>query len=133
MNLPKRIAFFSVGFIIGIILLFFFLSGKRASCAFFPTERVLKNIRKKQRVLSPQAMKILKENKIDTSFFSTLLVDGTVLFSESKIKQDSCNVYVIRGEALLESISEEKTLKVSIKNCTKTATIQHIEILSKHN
>ncbi len=131
MNLPKRIAFFSVGFIIGIILLFVFLGGKRASCAYFPSARVLKSIRKKEPVLSSEVKKIIQEKEIDTGFIKSFFEDGDILFSESNIKQDSCNVYVIKGEAIFKEANQEKPIKIWVKNCTKVATIQKLEIIKK--
>ncbi len=129
MTLPKRIAFFSIGFILGIMLLLFFLGGKKASCSYFPTARTLKSIRKKEKVFSAEAQRIIAQKQLDTSFLSRLLTEGDILFSESKIKQDSCNVYVITGEAFLQTEKTEQNIKIWVKNCTKTATIQKIEFI----
>ncbi len=122
MKLAYRLAYFSGGFLIGILLLFFILSGKKTSCAYGPESRTLKNIRLKNRVFSENALTILKSNKMDTSVISTLLEDGDVLFSESNTKLDSCKIYVIEG-----AISEKK-LKVTIQNCKKTATITDAKV-----
>lgn len=125
MKLAYRLAYFSGGFLIGILLLFFILSGKKTSCAYGPESRTLKNIRLKNRVFSENALTILKSNEIDTSVISSLLEDGDVLFSESNTKLDSCKIYVIEG-----AISEKK-LKVSIQNCEKTATITDAKVINE--
>lgn len=127
MNLPKRIAFFSIGMFIGIMILLFFLGGKKASCSYFPTARTLKNIRKKDKVFSSDALLLLKKKQIDTSFLSKILQDGDVLFSESTIKQDSCNIYVISGKINSRNKSF-KNVKIWIKNCTKIATVLKAEV-----
>lgn len=125
MKLAYRLAYFSGGFLIGILLLFFILSGKKTSCAYGPESRTLKNIRLKERIFSENALIILKNNKMDTSAISTLLKDGDVLFSESNTKLDSCKIYVVEG-----AISEKK-LKVSIQNCEKTATITDAKVINE--
>ncbi|MCB0465235.1 MAG: hypothetical protein KDC78_06110 [Aequorivita sp.] len=125
MKLAYRLAYFSGGFLIGIALLFFILSGKKTSCAYGPEARTLKNIRLKERAFSEKTLAILKENQMDTSVISALLEDGDVLFSESNTKLDSCKQYVIEKEVY------EKTLKVRIKNCDSLATVIDADVIQK--
>tara|TARA_A100001391_G_C4972364_1_gene253020 strand:+ start:191 stop:568 length:378 start_codon:yes stop_codon:yes gene_type:complete len=117
MKLAYRLAYFSGGFIIGIALLFFILSGKKTSCAYGPEARTLKNIRLKERAFSESTLQMLREHKLDTSAVSMLLEDGDVLFSESNTDLDSCRLYVIEGEIL------EKNLKITVENCEKLVTV----------
>lgn len=125
MKLAYRLAYFSGGFLIGIALLFFILSGKKTSCAYGPESRTLKNIRLKQRAFSESTLQILRENKMDTSAISILLDDGDVLFSESNTELDSCRIYVIEGEI------SEKNLKITVENCEKLATVVEAELLEQ--
>ncbi len=125
MKLAKRLVYFSGGFLIGIALLFFILSGKNTSCSYGPESRTLKNISKKERVFSEETLRVLRENQMDTSAISTLLMDGDVLFSESNIKMDSCNQYVIEGKI------SERNLKIKVENCTKTATVTEVNIINE--
>ena len=125
MKLAYRLAYFSGGFLIGIALLFFILSGKKTSCAYGPESRTLKNIRLKNRAFSESTLQILRENKMDTSAVSTLLEDGDVLFSESNTELDSCRIYVIEGEI------SEKNLKITVENCEKLATVVEAELLEQ--
>ncbi len=125
MKLAYRLAYFSGGFLIGIALLFFILSGKKTSCAYGPESRTLKNIRLKKRAFSESTLQILRENKMDTSAVSTLLEDGDVLFSESNTELDSCRIYVIEGEF------SEKNLKITVENCEKLATVIEAEVLEQ--
>ncbi len=122
MKLAYRLAYFSGGFLIGIALLFFILSGKKTSCAYGPEARTLKNIRLKNRAFTEETLKVLQENKMDTSAISTLLNDGDVLFSESNTSLDSCKQYVIEREF------SEKNLKVRIENCDSLATVMEATI-----
>ena len=122
MNIAKRFGFYGFGFIIGLVLLFFFLNGKKAGCDYGPDARTLKNIKIKQRVFSTQSLQELKKNNLDTATVSSLLKFGDVNFGESNTKLDSCKVYVIEG-----SVKKIK-LKMSVQNCEKTATITSIAV-----
>ena len=117
MILKYRLLYFSGGFILGLFFLFFVFSGKKASCAYGPQARTLKSIRLKDRVFSESTLQVLHANKMDTSAVSKLLLDGSVLFSESITKMDSCNQYVIEGKIA------SKLLKIRVKNCDTLATV----------
>ena len=122
MKFIHRLGFYLGGFVIGLILLFFFLSGKKTSCDYGPEARTLKNIRIKPRYFSEAATNALVENHLDTSVVSELLKNGDVIFSESNTKLDSCKQYVIRGAII------EKKLKIHVENCEEKATVMKIII-----
>jgi|SRR5690606_33009378 len=117
MKLAYRLAYFSGGFILGLLLLFFILSGKRTSCAYGLDARTLKNIRSKERAFSDNSIEFMKQNNMDTSVVSYILKEGDVVFSESNTKLDSCKQYVIKGTF------HEKNIKLRIENCEETATV----------
>lgn len=117
MRLRYRLIYFSGGFIMGLLLLFFILSGKKTSCAYGLDARTLKNIRLKERVFSDETITFLQQNKMDTSAVTILLNEGDVVFSESNTNLDSCKQYVIKGKI------DEKQLKLRIANCEKVATV----------
>ncbi|MDB4027955.1 hypothetical protein N9459_02075 [Flavobacteriaceae bacterium] len=120
MHIAKRFGFYGFGFVIGLLLLFFFLNGKKAGCDYGPDARTLKNIKIKQRVFSTQSLQALKQNNLDTSAVSSLLRFGDVNFGESNTKLDSCKIYVIEGYV------KNTSLKMKVQNCDKTATITSI-------
>lgn len=125
MNLLKRFGFFSIGLIAGIIILLFFLSGKRASCDYSPTARTLKNINIKDRVYSEEAYRFFEANNIDTTVVNSIIEDGSVNFGKSQTDKEPCNIYFVSGKI------ESKKLELQIENCEKTATIQRVEFLNK--
>lgn len=122
MKFIHRLGFYSGGFIIGLVILFFFLSGKKTSCDYGPEARVLKNIRIKNRLYSPKALQKLSKNNIDTANISEILRSGNVDFSKSKTDLDSCKQYVVKGK-----VSDKKIL-VIIENCNDNATILDADI-----
>ncbi len=125
MKLAYRLVYFSGGFLIGIALLFFILSGKKTSCAYGPESRTLKNIKLKQRAFSEETLNVLRENNLDTAVVTTLLDEGDVLFSESSAKLDSCKIYVIEG------MISEKNLKIKIENCENKATVIEAQVIKE--
>jgi len=131
MSLLKRFAFYFGGFGLGLVLLYFFVGGSGASCEYDygPGARTKKNIRIKKRAFSESSLEFLRNNQMDTSAVSYVLKKGSVVFSESNTKLDSCKIYVIDGySASKENKSTRKKIKISVKNCNKTATIQKISI-----
>lgn len=122
MSLFKRFLYYFGGFSIGLVILFFFLGGKKASCDYGPNARTLKNIRSKNRIISPEVLTIMNNKKIDTSTISKILNDGNVLFSESNTTLDSCKIYVIEGEI------DKKVVKLTVENCNTRALINGLNI-----
>ncbi|MDR6301034.1 hypothetical protein [Mesonia maritima] len=125
MKLAHRLGYYFSGFVIGIIILFFFLSGKKTSCDYGPDARVLKNIRTKKLDYSSNAALFFQQNKIDSTSIYAVLTNGDVDFEESITDLDSCNIYVINSD------KEKKNLQLSIKNCDSIATIEQAKFLTK--
>ncbi|WP_304139517.1 hypothetical protein [Mesonia mobilis] len=121
MKLIHRIGYYLGGFTIGIVILIFFLSGKKTSCDYGPNARVLKNIRSKHKTYTPEAENQMKTFQLDSIFIDQTLQTGDVLFNESETSLDSCNVY------LVESKKDEKTFKTSFRNCDSLVTILTID------
>jgi len=118
MKFIQRLGYYLSGFVVGIIMLMFFLGGKKTSCDWGLDARVLKNIRNKDRVVNPEALQFFNENKIDTSAISYILKSGDVNFKESNIEAKPCKVYQIEGEL------EEKRLGLIFENCDSTAVLK---------
>ena len=123
MKLIHRFGYFSIGLFFGIIILIFFLSGKRASCDYSPNDRVLKNIRTKSRTFSPEALSYFQQNNIDTAKVSQILENGNVDFEKSNTQGDPCNIYVISDEI------ENEILELQIENCDTLATLKSAKLL----
>ncbi|MBI6115362.1 DUF4258 domain-containing protein [Salegentibacter maritimus] len=118
MKLIHRIGYFSVGLFFGIMLLLFFLGGKKTSCDYSPNDRVLKNIKIKERAFSAEAFNYFETNKLDTALVSESLENGNVDFSRSNTEGKPCNVYLITNKV------KEAILELQIENCDSTATIR---------
>lgn len=117
MKLIHRFAYFGGGFIVGILILVFILSGKKTSCDYGPQARTLKNIRLKKHAFSENTMHFLDRNNLDTTSITKLFTAGDVIFSESNTELDSCKQYVIEGNI------EMKPIRIKVANCEEVATV----------
>ncbi|TVZ22669.1 hypothetical protein JM84_1579 [Dokdonia sp. Hel_I_63] len=121
MHTLKRIGYYLGGFSIGLVLLAFFFSGKKTSCAYFPQERVLKNLRVKPYNLTPGATQSLASMQLDTVTINRLLKLGDVDFGESVPRREPCGHYVITGQD-----EAGNDLKMELDNCKEAVNIKSL-------
>ncbi|MCM8569956.1 hypothetical protein NE848_11240 [Gramella jeungdoensis] len=122
MKLIHRLGYYGLGLFFGIVILIFFLGGKKASCDYSPNARVLKNIKTKQRIFSENSLLSFQENNLDTTLVSEVLEKGDVDFQKSLTNEDPCNIYYISGKR------ENNLVELEIENCDSLATIMNVSI-----
>ncbi|MFN2262243.1 MAG: hypothetical protein ABR595_09290 [Psychroflexus sp.] len=120
MKFIHRLGYYLTGLGVGIILLLFFLGGKKTSCDWGLDARVLKNIRLKERIVSEEAMQYFKKQKIDTVAISKILQTGDVDFKKSDIEAKPCKIYHIEGEY------ESKKMEMVFENCDSIARLKKV-------
>ena len=98
MKFFQRLAYYMVGFGIGMVFLFMILNGKDTSCTYFPNARVLKDIRNKPFRYSDIAKQKLTEKWVDTADIRKTLTYGDVDFNKSNINQLGGKLYIIEGK-----------------------------------
>ena len=110
MSFLKRLYYFSTGLIIGIVFLFFILNGKRTSCNYGPSARVIDNIISKELILKYQTDSI-----VDDKLYN-LISEGRVRFNKSEISNEPCPIYFVESgdsSLLIENCDR------MIKDCAK--------------
>ncbi|WP_111307092.1 DUF4258 domain-containing protein [Confluentibacter sediminis] len=122
MTLLQRFGYYLGGFSIGLIILAFFLNGKKASCSYGPDARVLKNIHSKEMIYSDDVQLFMNTHHLDTSAVNDVLRKGDVNFSKSDTHKKPCAIYTIEGDY------NEKNLILSIENCDSIATLLNMSI-----
>lgn len=123
MKLIQRIGYYIGGFSIGLVVLTFFLSGKKTSCSYGPDARVLKNINLKTLDYSENISAFFENRVIDTLAINNILKKGDINFSDSNPRQKPCGIYMVEGEY------NNKEIALKIKNCDKTATVLDLKII----
>lgn len=122
MRLLHRFGYYLGGFAIGLIILAFFFSGKKTSCAYFPQARVLKNLRSKPYTLSTEALETLNNMDLDTVTINRILHTGSVDFDKSETRKEPCGHYFIEGKT-----ENNRDLILELDNCEKEIVIKDVK------
>jgi len=122
MTLLQRFGYYLGGFSIGLVILAFFLNGKKVSCSYGPDARVLKNIKSKKMVYSDSVLLLMSSHNIDTSNINYVLKKGDINFSKSDTHKKPCSIYSVEGDF------NEKELILSIENCDSIAKLLNLSI-----
>ena len=108
MSFLKRIYYFSTGLVIGIIFLFFIFNGKKTSCNYGPSARVIDNIISKELIFKSNIDSINQIELID------IISNGRVIFNKSSPNEKPCGIYFV----------ETNYKDLLIINCEDNATIE---------
>ncbi len=121
MNFVKRLIYYLSGVGIGIVLLVFFLSGKKTSCDYGPNARTLKFLKNKP-IQQNNSIKDLAFYQLDSIDIVQVLDDGEVNFRNSEISKELPNIYSV--EHMIEKkgyfefrfrVDQNSTRLISIK------------------
>ncbi|MDG1730884.1 MAG: hypothetical protein P8K68_11470 [Algibacter sp.] len=124
MTLIQRIGYYLGGFSIGLVILAFFLNGKKTSCSYGPDARVLKNINTKTINYSENISQLFNNKIIDASDIKYILKKGDINFSKSNPRLEPCAVYVVEGKYN----DEKKEATLIVENCDSIATILNLKL-----
>ena len=120
MKLLHRIGYYLGGFSIGLVVLAFFLNGKKVSCDYGPEARVLKNINSKELRIPDTVQNELNRQLIDSLDIREVLKYATIRFSQSDTRKEPCGIYY------LESTSDNAKMDLKVENCDSIATITEV-------
>jgi len=121
-DMKRRFTLYGFGFVIGIMLVFFFLGGKNASCNWLPNDRMLKIIRSKQISYSKDVQNLIISKEIDSMDINLVLDNGNIDFSKSQTKNMPCREYLING------VNKQQNLALTVSICDSIAVIEKIKI-----
>ena len=120
MKLLHRIGYYLGGFSVGLIILAFFLRGKKTSCDYGPNARTTKNIANKEKQFSTESESVMGDYGMDTLTVSNLIRYGEVNFSKSNTEAKDCKTYFV------ENSFKDQDFEISIENCDSIAIIRNI-------
>jgi len=123
-DMRQRFTLYGIGFAMGIVIVFFFLGGKRASCNWMPNDRILNIIERKQLIFGDGIEQNLKEAEADSLDILAILKNGDIDFSKSRVKNEPCRLYWIEGQG------KQSSLLISVELCDSVATVSSLERLS---
>ena len=121
----RKLKFFLIGLIPGLLLVFFILNKKGASCSgYLPNSRVIAETLSKEFTYSEEFKTQMQNLKIDENFLKdSILQKGEINFDRSKAQQEPCPQYLL--------VSPEKNSKYEItfekcKNEAKFLTLKKL-------
>lgn len=114
----RKLKFFLIGLIPGLLLVFFILNKKGASCSgYLPNSRVIAETLSKKMVYSPAFSEEMKLNNVDEKFLKdSIITFGEVDFERSEAQKKPCPSYILlypkknpRFEINYEKCKEQNT------------------------
>ena len=122
-DMRKRFTLYGIGFAMGIVMVLFFLGGKRAACNWLPNDRILNIIQRKQILYGEQISAQLQETQADSLDIRAILKNGDIDFSKSRVKNEPCRLYWIQGQG------KQSSLLISVELCDSIATVNSLQRL----
>jgi len=121
----KKLKFYMIGLIPGLILVFFILNKKGASCSgYLPNSRVIAETLSKDFKYSDSAKSEMNTYKINEKFLKDeIITNGKVDFDRSHAQKKPCPDYV------LVYPKDNPTYEVTFEKCEETVTLNSLKIL----
>jgi hypothetical protein len=125
-NMKTRFTLYGFGFALGLVLVFFFLGGKNASCNWMPNDRILNIVAQKKISFADEVKETMVTSNIDSLDVMQILINGEIDFSKSIVKNEPCRNYWIEGKAA------QKELVITIELCDSLALVKTLKRISKN-
>lgn len=92
----KKIKFYLIGFVPGLIIVFFILNQKGTSCSYFPNDRVIAETLTKDFSYSDNFKKEMGAHKItEKSLKDDIISKGKIDFDRSNAQKKPCPEYIL--------------------------------------
>lgn len=121
----RKIKFFLLGLIPGLILVFFILNKKGASCSgYLPNSRVIAETLSKDFTYSDQFKKEMELLKIDEKFLKdSIITKGFIDFENSDAQKKPCPSYVLIYP------KKNPRYEIGYEKCAETSNFQSLKKL----
>lgn len=119
----RKLKFFAIGLVPGLLLVFFILNKKGASCSgYLPNSRVIAESLSKSFVYSDTFSAEMKANNISEAFVKdSIMTRGNVDFDKSRAQQKPCPTYVLAYP------KNNPRFEISFEKCTDETTFQTLK------
>ena len=121
----RKIKFFGIGLVPGLLLMFFIFNKKGASCSgYLPNSRVIAETLSKEMVYSSAFSQEMEVQKIDEKFLKdSLITKGAIDFDQSQAQKKPCPEYVLNYP------SKNPRFQIRFEKCEKEATFSSLKKL----
>lgn len=123
----RKLKFYIVGFIPGLLLVFFILNQKGASCSgYLPNSRVIAETLSKKMIYSPEFQTKMQRLGIDEAKVKDSIIPlGEIDFDKSDAQKEPCPEY------LMLSPKEKPQYIIRFKKCKDEVFLQTLEKINK--
>ena len=121
--MKTRFTLYGFGFVLGLILVFFFLGGKKSSCNWMPNDRILNIIAQKEISFDDHVKQIMASSAIDSLDLMMILQNGDIDFSKSQVKNEPCRNYWIQGD------QKQKDMVITVELCDSLAVVKTLRLI----
>ena len=118
MPLYKKLVFFGLGIALGSLMVYFIFGNRDIQCSYFPTDRVLSDLRKKEIAWSDKAICQNTSLEMDSLDLQLLFTASKIDFQNSDTRKEPCGVYQLQLENFRNTL-----LTATVENCDSTVTI----------
>lgn len=96
MKFWRKLLYYLFGVGLGLMMVYFFFGDRDIGCSYFPNDRVLSDLRKKELVIGESVDWLNNAGTTDSALIDDILLLGDVDFEKSITRNaDSCNIYCI--------------------------------------
>ena len=119
----RKLKFFFIGLIPGLMLVFFILNKKGASCSgYLPNSRVIAETLSKKMIYTPDFSGQMKLNKIDEKFLiDSIITKGSIDFERSQAQKKPCPEY------MLTYPKKNPKYEIGFEKCKENATFKTLK------
>ncbi len=119
----KKLLWYLFGVGLGVLAVMFIFGDRDIQCNYFPNDRVLYDLRKKELIIPPAVQSQLDAAGLDTSDISMMFLSGDVDFEKSDTDKEGCKTYNINYQP-----ENKAAFTTEVKNCDSTATILNLAL-----
>ena len=119
----RKLKFFLIGLIPGLMLVFFILNKKGARCSgYLPNSRVIAETLSKKMIYTPDFSGQMKLNKIDEKFLKdSIITKGSIDFERSQAQKKPCPEYVLTYP------KKNPKYEIGFEKCKENATFKTLK------
>lgn len=119
--MAKKVILYLFGVLLGLFLVKFLFGGRNIACTYFPEQRVLDNISKKNLILTEFSKCQINALNLGNVNLDSLISVSKVKFSESKVRGEACPEYLLISNGL------DKSYYIVVRNCSDVATVLYLD------
>lgn len=121
----RKVKFFAIGLVPGLLLMFFIFNKKGASCSgYLPNSRVIAETLSKEMVYSPAFSEEMNTLKVTEKFLKdSIITKGAIDFDQSQAQKKPCPEYVLIYP------SKNPRFQIRFEKCDKEATFSTLKKL----